>query len=108
MKEYIFDENDVLEVQQVNKCDLAYFYNRCPFAFRKEIENIFITSYRKGSYTASEVRKIFAHLGEVTRADVESAKKRIEEYKQKERKRYKLKCLEKWQNNSNQQPPQQK
>lgn len=95
MNQYIFNDNGVLEVQQIRKYDLAFFYNRCPFAFRKEIENLFIMSFKKKFYTSNEVRKIFAHLGDVTRADVENAQLRIKEYKRKLRMKYRNKILNK-------------
>lgn len=93
MISYIFNDQDILEVQQIRKCDLAYFYQRTPFAFRQEIECLFIMSVKKKFYTANEVRKIFAHLGDVTRADVEKAIPRIEEYHRKMRNKYKNKVL---------------
>ncbi len=95
MNQYIFNDDDILEVQQIRKCELAFFYQRCPYAFRKELECLFVTSYKKKFYTSNEVRKIFSHLGEVTRADVLNAQSRIEEYYKKLKRRYKLKVLKK-------------
>lgn len=95
MNQYTFNDEGVLEVQQIAKCDLAYFYNRCPYAFRQELEYLFITSFKKKFYTSNEVRKIFAHFGDVTKADVNNAQQRIKEYHRKLRQKYRNKILNK-------------
>ena len=92
MENYQF-KDDVLCVQQIRKCELAYFYHRTPVTFRKEIESIFIKTAFKHYYSSSEVEKIFAHLGPVTVADVENAKERIAAYYKTLRDRYKAKHL---------------
>lgn len=88
MENYQFNEDQCLAVQQIRKCELAFFYHRTPCSFRKEIEAIFITSQFKHYYTSTEVAKIFEHLGPVTVADVENAKDRISEYYYKLKQRY--------------------
>ena len=82
MKEYIFNEEGILQIQQIKKCDLAFFYNRTPVAFRNELERagIFIMSGHKRYYTTTEVEKIFKIFQPITKCDVESAKSRIEQY----------------------------
>lgn len=85
IRTYTFDPEGILQVQHIAKCDLAYFYQRTPFAFRSEIECLFIMSVKRRNYTAQEVRKIFDHLGIVTRADVQSALPRIIDYHKQRR-----------------------
>lgn len=93
MEKYQFTDDGLLAVQQVRKCELAFFYHRTPVTFRKEISTIFIKSAFKHYYSSNEVEKIFAHLGPVTVADVENARERIAEYYKMLRDRYKEKHL---------------
>lgn len=84
--EYKFSDDGFLEIQQIQKCDMAFFYNRTPQAFRKELKlaGIFVRSANKWFYTTTEVAKIFKHFQPVSKADVENAQNRINEYRIKE------------------------
>lgn len=96
-EEYIFNEKDELEPQQIKKNHLAFFYNVTPQHFRKELSNLlFIRSFRKGFYSTDEVRKIMAALGTITRADVTRAEAKIKQYKKDNSERYQQTIEEKW------------
>lgn len=88
---YAFDDG-VLLPQQIQKCHLAFFYNRNPRSFRRELEK-FIYIGEGWYYTKSETEKIFAHLGSITAAEVEAAKPRISEYYREQRKRLRERYL---------------
>lgn len=78
--EYKFDSKGNLLPQVVKKCDLAFFYGVTPRQFRNEIEN-FISVQQTWNYTTQQVERIFKHFGSVpSRADVERAQPRIQEY----------------------------
>ncbi len=79
---YTFNNDGFLEIQQIKKCEMAYFYNCTPNNFRKELEKagIFIFGFKKRFYSNIEVQRIFNHFGPISRADVENAQKKISDY----------------------------
>ncbi len=78
--EYKFDDEGYLLPQMVRKYELAFAYNRHPYSFRREIENIIWVIPKKHYYTADEVSKIQAELGRLTISDFQNSKDRVERY----------------------------
>lgn len=100
MEKYIFDgegDDALMVVQRVKKCEMAFFYDRTPAAFRRELDSLCIISNGKNHYNCTEVSKIFSQLGPITRACVQKAEQRITDYYKNLRNKY----LEKKWKNSN-------